>query len=129
MYGGSQKRIKIYSYLIEEIHWRVFLDSLTPLFDEGVYCVVDNNKLDMSGIQILKGEWKDVIYVYGKVGFEEGKPNINFQRDIVVVPENHDLDELLNNKELNNLMGDILVELLQEQMRKENEQGITEGTD
>jgi len=26
-------------------------------------------------------------------------------------------------------MGDILVELLQEQMRKENEQGITEGTD
>ena len=129
MYGGSQKRIKIYSYLIEEIHWRVFLDSLTPLFDEGVYCVVDNNKLDMSGIQILKGEWKDIIYVYGKVGFEEGKPNINFQRDIVVVPENHDLDELLNNKELNNLMGDILVELLQEQMRKENEQGITEGTD
>jgi hypothetical protein len=129
MYGGSQKRIRIYSYLIEEIHWRVFLDSITPLFDEGVYCVVDNNKLDMSGIQILKGEWKDVIYVYGKVGFEEGKPNINFQRDIVVVPENHDLDELLNNKELNNLMGDILVELLQEQMRKENEQGITEGTD
>ncbi len=129
MYGGSQKRIRIYSYLIEEIHWRVFLDSLTPLFDEGVYCVVDNNKLDMSGIQILKGEWKDVIYVYGKVGFEEGKPNINFQRDIVVIPENHDLDELLNNKELNNLMGDILVELLQEQMRKENEQGITEGTD
>jgi len=105
------------------------LDSITPLFDEGVYCVVDNNKLDMSGIQILKGEWKDIIYVYGKVGFEEGKPNINFQRDIVVVPENHDLDELLNNKELNNLMGDILVELLQEQMRKENEQGITEGTD
>lgn len=129
MYGGSQKRIRIYSYLIEEIHWRVFLDSITPLFDEGVYCVVDNNKLDMSGIQILKGEWKDVIYVYGKVGFEEGKPNINFQRDIVVVPENHDLNELLNNKELNNLMGDILVELLQEQMRKENEQGITEGTD
>ena len=129
MYGGSQKRIRIYSYLIEEIHWRVFLDSITPLFDEGVYCVVDNNKLDMSGIQILKGEWKDVIYVYGKVGFEEGKPNINFQRDIVVVPENHDLDELLNNKELNNLMGDILVELLQEQERKENEQGITEGTD
>lgn len=83
----------------------------------------------MSGIQILKGKWKDVIYVYGKVGFEEGKPNINFQRDIVVVPEHHDLDELLNNKELNNLMGDILVELLQEQMRKENEQGITEGTD
>lgn len=101
----------------------------TPLFDEGVYCVVDNNKLNMSGIQITKGEWEGVIYVYGKVEFVEGKKHLNFQRDIVVVPENHDLEELLNNIELNNLMGDILVELIEEQARKENEQRDTKGTD
>ena len=83
----------------------------------------------MSGIQITKGEWEGVIYVYGKVEFVEGKKHLNFQRDIVVVPENHDLEELLNNIELNNLMGDILVELIEEQARKENEQRDIERTD
>ena len=101
----------------------------TPLFDEGVYCVVDNNKLNMSGIQILTGEWEGVIYVYGKVEFVEGKKHLNFQRNIVKVPEHHDLEELLNNIELNNLMGDILVELIEEQARKENEQRDSKGTD
>ena len=128
MYGGSQKRIRIYSYLTEDNHWRVSLDN-TPLFDEGVYCVVDNNKLNMSGIQITKGEWEGVIYVYGKVEFVECKKHLNFQRDIVKVPEHHDLEELLNNNELNNLMGDILVELIEEQARKENEQRDSKGTD
>ena len=43
----------------------------TPLFDEGVYCVVDNNKLNMSGIQLTKGIWEGLIYTYGKVEFVE----------------------------------------------------------
>ena len=33
------------------------------------------------------------------------------------------IQELLNNSELNNLMGDILVELIQEQIKREEENG------
>lgn len=101
----------------------------TPLFDEGVYCVVDNNKLNMSGIQLTKGIWEGLIYTYGKVEFVEGKKHLNFQRNLIKVPDNHDFEELLNNTELNNLMGDILVELIEEQARKENEQRDIERTD
>ena len=41
------------------------------------------------------------------------------------------MDDLLNNKELENLMGDILVELIEEQIErdKEIEQRSIEGTD
>ena len=128
MYGGLQKKIKIYSYLTNTIHWRVSLGN-TPLFDEGVYCVVDNNKLNMSGIQLTKGMWEGLRYTYGKVEFVEGKKHLNFQRNLIKVPDNHDFEELLNNTELNNLMGDILVELIEEQARKENEQRDIERTD
>ena len=39
------------------------------------------------------------------------------------------LTDLLNNRELNTLMGDILVEVMQEQIRKENEQRDIERAD
>ena len=40
------------------------------------------------------------------------------------------MDELLNNDTLNTLMGDILVELIEEQIeRDKNEQGNTESSD
>jgi hypothetical protein len=66
---------------------------------------------------------------------EDGKPNLNFQRTIRRVPHDMEstelnLEELLNNDELNTLMGEILVELIQQQADKEqNEQRDIEGTD
>ena len=55
---------------------------------------------------------------------------LNFQRTIRRLPEGGDLDELLNNDTLNTLMGDILVELIEEQLeRDKNEQGNTESSD
>ena len=41
-----------------------------------------------------------------------------------------EIDKLLNNKELEQVMGDILVEIMQDQIEREkNEQRNTEGTD
>ena len=60
--------------------------------------------------------------------FVNGEPQLNFKRTIRRVPNGVEateevIEELLNNNELNKLMGDILVELMQEQMkREENEQ-------
>ena len=53
---------------------------------------------------------------------------MNFKRTIRrlpkgVEPSEEAIEELLNNSELNTLMGDILVELIQEQIKREEEAG------
>ena len=89
-----------------------------------IYRVVENPHEQDAAIEIIDGEFKGLVYQYGKVGFEEGKPNINFERTIRRIPESgEELDNLLNNGDLNKVMGDILVEIMQEQIRKEEENG------
>ena len=98
---------------------------MSKLFEAGVYMVVENPHQEDAGIELLGGDWDGLVYQYGKVGFEDGKPNINFQRTIRRLPHNVEkteveLENLLNNSELNTLMGDILVEVMQEQIKKED---------
>jgi len=95
-----------------------------------VYQVVENPHEKDAAIEIIDGEFKGLVYQYGDVQFEDGKPHLNFQRTIRRLPEGGDMDELLNNDTLNTLMGDILVELIEEQIeRDKNEQGNTESSD
>lgn len=104
----------------------------SPLFDGGFYRVVENPYETEAGIEIMEGEYKGIIYQYGKVEFVEGKPELNFQRTIRKWDdEKWELKELEENEDLNNIMGDILVELIQAQIKKdtENEQRSIEGTD
>tara|TARA_E500000178_G_scaffold353677_1_gene420219 strand:+ start:651 stop:944 length:294 start_codon:yes stop_codon:yes gene_type:complete len=97
---------------------------MTELFKDRVYQVVENPHEKDAGIELLKGEWKGLVYQYGKVEFEEGTPNINFQRTIRRLPESGgDIKELKQNQKLNNLMGDILIELMEEQIKREKEDG------
>ena len=97
------------------------------LFKE-VYRVVENPYEKDAGIELVSGEWEGLVYQYGDVQFVNGEPQLNFKRTIRRVPNGVEateevIEELLNNNELNKLMGDILVELMQEQMkREENEQ-------
>jgi hypothetical protein len=96
----------------------------------GLYRVVENPNEDDAGIEILEGEYKGLVYQYGKVQFVEGKNHLNFQRTIRRVPKKGGtVEELNNNEELEQIMGDILVELIDEQRKKENEQRDTKGTD
>ena len=100
---------------------------MTKLFKK-VYRVVENPYEKDAGIELISGEWDGLVYQYGDVQFVDGEPQINFKRTIRRVPNGVEateevIEELLNNSELNKLMGDILVELMQEQMkREENEQ-------
>ena len=89
-----------------------------------MYRVVENpNQMDEEhyAIEIIKGEFKDTVYQYGRVQFVEGKPELNFERTIRRVPEGMDLSDLEKDDDLNNLMGDILVELLEEQVARSEE--------
>jgi len=102
-----------------------------------LYQVVENPFEKDAGIEIISGEFKGLVYQYGKVQFVEGEPQINFDRTIRRLPEGVEETEeaingLLNNDELQNLMGDILQEILKEQLSKEqinDEQRTIEGTD
>jgi len=104
---------------------------MSKLFRE-VYRVVENPNEEDAGIEIISGEWEGLVYQYGDVQFEDGKPHLNFQRTIRRLPTSGGtVEDLEKNEELNNLMGDILVELIQEQIErdKEIEQRSIEGTD
>jgi hypothetical protein len=95
------------------------------LFKE-VYQVVESPLEKDAGIELVSGEWKGLVYQYGDVQFVDGEPQMNFKRNIRRMPEGAEgteeaIQELLNNSELNNLMGDILVELIQEQIKREEE--------
>ena len=103
--------------------------SSSKLFGN-VYQVVENPHEKDAAIEIIDGEFTGLVYQYGDVQFLEGKPHLNFQRTIRRLPEGGDMDELLNNDTLNTLMGDILVELIEEQLeRDKNERGNTESSD
>lgn len=102
---------------------------------KNTYIVVENPYEETAGIQLVDTEWKGLVYQYGDVQFVDGKPELNFQRTIRKLPDGVEpseeaIEELLNNTELNNLMGDILVELMQEQIKqeKENEQRDSKRT-
>jgi len=101
-------------------------DTYYPLYDEGLYTEVIHQNNERA-IKILKGEYKGVVFQYGKIEFipreESDIPTINFDRAVRVCPE-----ELLNtiseDEEFNQLMGNILIELLANQGIEELNRGI-----
>ena len=104
------------------------LDRHYPLFDDGIYTEVIHQNGE-NAIKILKGSYKGVVYQYGKIELvpraESEIPTINFDRAVRVCPE-----ELLNtiseDKEFNQLMGNILIELLANQGLQELNRGSSE---
>ena len=103
------------------------LDTYYPLYDEGLYSEVVHQNGEKA-IRILKGEYKGIVFQYGKIELvpraKSEIPTINFDRAVRVCP-----DELLNtiseDKEFNQLMGNILIELLANQGIEELNRGVS----
>ena len=75
-------------------------------------------------IMITKGEYEGVIYQYGRVSVaeeenEDGKMPLSFDYNIVDI-NGHDKEKLENSVEFKNTLGDILVEILDEQLEAGN---------
>ena len=102
------------------------LDSYYPLYDEGLYTEVIHQNGEKA-IKILKGEYKGIVYQYGKIEFvprEESEiPTINFDRAIRVCSEDL-LNTISEDKEFNEIMGNILVELLANQSIVESNENL-----
>lgn len=82
------------------------------------YSFVENSNWDFSGVKILDGLFKDVVYKYGKVMFDENKHSneeltTKFEYVILEHPENQGETYLLDNmEEFENCLGDILIQII-----------------
>ena len=92
------------------------------------YAFAQKEGEDHTCIKLTEGQYEGIIYKYGKVGIPpkvkedaEGKLPLTF--DYTVVKNPKDLD-ILDNQEFIDYIGDILVELLDEQLK--NGQAIIE---
>ena len=84
------------------------------------YVFAQKGNADYSSIKLTEGKFKDIIYHYGKVGFakeenEHGQLPMKF--DYVIDKNPNDVDTL-DNQEFIDYIGDILIELLDEQIKK-----------
>ena len=84
---------------------------------EGVdYRVIDFTNSDITGIQIIKGEYAGVVYHYGKVRVkEQGEMGVLEFGYTLVNPGKHDIDLLQKDEGFVTIMGDILTEILTKQ--------------
>jgi len=99
---------------------------------KGMYEFVLAPEGDQMHVKIVEGEYKDVIYRYGKVGFNPDEGDINtdederltmvFDYDIISLPMNlqdADLgDEQFYNFE--NVLGDILIDIIEHDLESKN---------
>ena len=74
---------------------------------------------DFSCIKIMDGQYEGIIYKYDKVAFEpkpleSGDIPLRFTYDIMTNPNNEDIESL----DFRNYIGDILVEVVQEQLEQ-----------
>lgn len=107
---------------------------------EGLYDFVYGPEGDEMHIRIIKGDWTDVVFRFGKVGFteEEGEEQdenspltLAFDYDIIDLPSHlNSIDESVDDEkyyEFENMLGDILVDIFEKEleMKKPDEHGTT----
>ena len=86
------------------------------------YKLVVNAKDGENGVEITEGKYEGVIYTYGEVQFlpvegEDTPPTINFTRAVRKCPDDMK-DTISDDAEFNQIMGDILIQMLEEQGNK-----------
>ena len=70
---------------------------------------------DTAKIRILDGKYKDLVYHYNYVSFNEESVNLQFEYDIDETPEGLEVDKLKSEdrKEFETVLGDILVDIVE----------------
>ena len=81
------------------------------------YEFVDDNESMQCNIRLLDGPYNGLLYHYGKVKFDEqddGTASMNFTYNVVDNPKEYEY-----NQTLTNTLGDILVGILDEQLKED----------
>ena len=95
-------------------------NSPTDKTKKNRYVFAHKADTDYSSVKLVDGKFKGVIYHYGKVGFaeqedENGKLPMKFDYVVDLNPTDY---VLYDNQEFIDYIGDILIELLDEQAKK-----------
>ena len=73
----------------------------------------DSDDKTVTGIHLIKGKYKGILYHYHKVRVVEEGEFARLQFGFTVIdPAGHDPDELTNDEEFSTIMGDILQTIL-----------------
>ena len=86
------------------------------------YMFVSQKDAKFASVMIRAGKFKDVIYKYGKVSIreeEDGKGNLPFRFEYNII-DNVGIPREEFGEEFFTLIGDILVEIIDEQLEEEN---------
>ena len=96
---------------------------------------VEKQNSDFTSIKIEDGPYKGVIYTYGKVSVEEptednGNATLTFDFKVEEVPPvfGKSCEEIENDETFSPLIGDILVGILEESTKENNEESSDDHT-
>ena len=100
--------------------------TTTPKHNED-YVFVEKPGEDFTGLKLINGPFASIVYKYGNVGFRPESEAINgvlpMVFDYTVIENKIEADT--DSQEFVDHIGDILVILLEEQMKERQEQGLT----
>jgi ABC-type Fe2+-enterobactin transport system substrate-binding protein len=84
---------------------------------------VEKPSSELYSLKVVQGPYLGVVYTYGKVTLHEDEANaqlnVKFDFKLDEVPENLNKEELQNSEDFKNFMGDILTQLLEEQLNND----------
>ena len=88
------------------------------------YTFVSKGDDDWASVMIKDGKYEGIIYKYGKVSVAEGEDEngnmpLSFKYNIIDY-SGHNQEDLESSVEFKNTLGDILVEILDEQLEADN---------
>ncbi len=98
-----------------EALWNKLIPWKKPkMLKQGVdYVFVDSDDGNVTGVHLLQGKYKDVLYHYHKARIVEEGELARLQFGFTIIhPGSHDPDELTNDEEFSIIMGDILQTIL-----------------
>ena len=105
----------------------------TLIITEEDYQLVESNNVEFYGVKLLKGKWKDVLYIYGEVKIKESPEldiaTLGFTYNIQD-PAGFEEEELINDIHFRNYIGGVLQNIIEDSLDNGAEIGhIQSNTD
>lgn len=94
--------------------WNKLTKKQSKMLKQGEdFVFFDSDDKTVTGIHLIRGKYKDVLYHYHKVRIVEDEGFARLQFGFTIVDSaGHDPDELTNDQEFSIIMGDILQTIL-----------------
>lgn len=86
------------------------------------YTFMENPMSENWGVRLKTGTWKDVVYVYGKIGIREhpDADGATLQFNYAILePGDFEKEDLIKDRDFNNYVGDVLSHIMNDALETE----------